>query len=150
MSGQLTSSFSCIPPAKLESLIECDSSLFAGGAYSKVAYITETYSQWYLACALDINNLEAINLVVALHTFIPTDPHNYSIRINTDNQASQTLLNIGIDKDPILCACARELWLFGTINSCTIEIVHKPGKDLILADALSRRPLTRPWPQEPT
>ena len=27
-----------------------------------------------------------------------------------------------------------------TVKSCTIQIDHKPGKDLVLADALTRRP----------
>ena len=32
----------------------------------------------------------------------------------------------------------REIWLFAAINNCAIDIHHKPGKDLILADALSQ------------
>ena len=40
--------------------------------------------------------------------------------------------------DPILCAYAKQIWKFAVVNTCLIEIRHKPGKGLPLADALSR------------
>ena len=33
-----------------------------------------------------------------------------------------------------------EIWRFAAVKSCTIQIDHKPDKDLVLADTLSRRP----------
>ena len=59
--------------------------------------------------------------------------------INTDNIASQLVLSTGAGKDPILCACVRNIWKFAAIHSCTVSVVHKPGKLLVLADALSRQ-----------
>ena len=35
--------------------------------------------------------------------------------------------------------CAPEIWLSGASTNAEIVIIHKPGKDLVLADALSRR-----------
>ena len=87
----------------------------------------------------NIAHLEALNLVVALRTLSPHNPQGYIITINTDNHASQQVLSTGAGRDHILTACAREIWLFAATNSCEVEILHKPGKDLILADALSRR-----------
>ena len=55
--------------------------------------------------------------------------------INTDNIASQQVLDSGAGSDEVLTACAREIWLFSAINNCRVEILHKPGKDLLLADA---------------
>ena len=79
-----------------------------------------------------------MNLVVALKTLAPTQPNEFHITINTDNAASQQVLENGIGRDETLTACAHEIWLFVATNSCEITIQHKPGKQLILADALSR------------
>ena len=48
------------------------------------------------------------------------------------------MLESGTGRDPMLCACAREVWLFAAQNCTEVVIRHKPGADLILADALSR------------
>ena len=59
--------------------------------------------------------------------------------VNTDNIASQQVLSSGAGRDCVLTACDREIWLFAANSSCEITIRHKPSKDLVLADALSRR-----------
>lgn len=43
----------------------------------------------------------------------------------------------GRTRDPNLAACAWQLWLYATVNSHDIQIKHKRGEDLPLADALS-------------
>ena len=58
--------------------------------------------------------------------------------VNTDNMTSQQVLSSGADRDPIICECARQIWLIVAQNSTDIVILHKPGKDIVLADALSR------------
>ena len=56
---------------------------------------------------------------------------SYKIIINTDKkEASQHVLQSGVGRDQILCACARQIWKFAAVNTCLIEIWHKPGKDL--------------------
>ena len=52
--------------------------------------------------------------------------------------ASSCSLQSGRSKDPDLGMCARELWLLAATFNFDITVVHKPGAELILADALSR------------
>ena len=68
----------------------------------------------------------------------PFSLHNFMIRVNTDNAASQQVLSSGKGRDPVICACAHQLWLLATSFNFELEIIHKPGSELILADALSR------------
>ena len=68
----------------------------------------------------------------------PEIAHGWEISVNTDNIASAWALESGRCSDPVLGMCARELWLVAALNSCTITVHHKPGVELILADALSR------------
>lgn len=56
----------------------------------------------------------------------------------TDNLASAWALQTGRTKDQTLAACAREIWLLASLGNHNIVVKHKPGKDIPLADALSR------------
>lgn len=44
----------------------------------------------------------------------------------------------GKTKDRTLGSCARQMWLEAACRDHTFKIYHKPGAELILADALSR------------
>ena len=119
--------------------IECDSSLKAGGAFSQVQYYSQPYPEQLTQQYKNIAHLEAINLLVGLKVLTSNNREDYKVVINTDNSASQQVLSSGAGRDPVLTACAREIWLYAATHSCQVEILHKPGKDLVLADALSRR-----------
>ena len=56
---------------------------------------------------------------------------------------SQQVLNSGTGRNQVLNTCAHELWLFAATYSCRVNIIHKPLKDLLLADALSSRSFDR-------
>ena len=120
-------------------MIECDSSLTGGGARSILHYYGEAYPTAITSQALNIAALEALNLVVAVKTLAPQQASEYILNVFTDNIASQQVMTTGAGQDPTLCACARELWLYSAINDTEIVVRHKPGRDLTLADALSRR-----------
>lgn len=119
--------------------IYCDSSLYGGGGLSDRYCYTWAYSQEHMDVYKDIHHLEAINILVAYQTLASKFRHSPAhIVIRTDNIASSFALTTGKTKDPILGACARQLWLFAAINNHHIEIKHIPGEDIPVADALSR------------
>ena len=119
-------------------VIECDACISAGGGFSKTKYFAQQFQSTLVNLNLNIAQIEAVNLIVALCSLSPQDPYNYDIQIITDNMASQQVLATGHGRDSILTACARKLWLFSSINNCTVNIIHRPGATLIVADALSR------------
>ena len=89
-----------------------------------------------------ITQLEALNLVHTVTFLLPPRPHRYTVNVSTDNLPSQQVLDSGKGRDPVLCACTRQLWLIAAKESFELIIYHKLGKDLILGDALSRSPTT--------
>lgn len=127
-------------PARREVVIECDSSHVAGGGVADGFCYAWKYSSQHKNRFSNIHHLEAINLIVAYNTlakYVATP--GVLIVINTDNMASSIALETGRTKNSTLGNCAQELWLQATINNHVVEIRHKPGHDIPLADALSRQ-----------
>lgn len=126
-------------PKRDSIFIECDSSLTGGGGHSSEYFYTWEYSDQHKAQLPAIHQLEAVNLVIAYRTLCPTEnTAGKCITLVTDNSSSAFALTSGRTRDPILSACAREMWLQAALADHDIQIVHKPGIDIPLADALSR------------
>jgi len=119
-------------------VIECDSCLTGGGAFSHTRYFSERYSRKHRETYPTIHELEATNLVAATRFLLPRDPSGILVVINTDNEASSEVLTTGRGADQTLGKCARELWLMSALGNYEVLVKHKPGSELILADALSR------------
>ena len=103
-----------------------------------MAFFAAPFSPEIITLDLPITQLEALALLHVISALLPANPCNFIISISTDNLASQQVLSSGKGKEPLLCACARQLWLISAINNCELEIKQKPGVDLVLADTLSR------------
>lgn len=119
--------------------IECDSSLTAGGGNSDGYYYAWKYTKAHIEKHPHIHQLEAINILISYITLAKVgniSPAN--VTIWTDNMASSYALSTGRTKDPILAACARELWLQAAKFNHQVEIRHKSGALIPLADTLSR------------
>ena len=134
---------SLIDPNYEEFEIECDSCLQGGGGHSTTAFYSLPYTDHHKECFTHITQLEAVNLLVAYRTLASAAPGGFRVVIKTDNLSSKHALTTGRTKDPVLAACARELWLEAAKNNHDIDIRHKPGIELVLADALSRRHISR-------
>lgn len=128
-----------ISPRRDNIYITCDSSLTGGGGHSNTECYTWKYSTKYAKKFSAIHQLEAANLVVAYKTLCPsTGTKGKCIVMVTDNISSAFALSTGRTKDPVLSACAREMWLQAAVADHDIKFVHKPGLEIPLADALSR------------
>lgn len=124
---------------KQEVHIECDTSLFGGGGVALPYCYTWPYPQHHMGKYSDIHQLEALNILVAYQTLaIQQQINPAKIIIWTNNMASSWVLSTGKTKDNTLAACARQIWFLAASNSHEIEIKHKKGSDIPLADALSR------------
>lgn len=119
--------------------IECDACLTGAGGNTSTHYYQWDYEQRHTTRFPNIHQLEAVNVLVALRTLAPPHLHHVDgILILTDNISASFSLTTGKTRDDVLGACARELWLEGAIKDIDIQIKHKPGQQIPLADALSR------------
>lgn len=119
--------------------VECDSSLEgAGGMGGSLCYAWR-YRAQHREAFKNIHELEAVNIIVAFNTLCPTQaPRGSKVVINTDNISLAYALESGRTSDSTLGACSRELWLLAAKHDFVIKIVHKPGQEIPLSDALSR------------
>lgn len=98
-------------------IIECDSSLKAGGAHSPSGYYAAEYTEHMLQKTNTIAHLE-----LALKALSPMDPHRFIVQGNPDNMTSQQVLGTGTGRDSTLCACACEIRLFLAQHSTQVVI----------------------------
>lgn len=127
-----------INPSRPQFDIECDASLLGAGGNSDSQYYQWVFATDHLKTFPAIHHLEAINVVVAIKTLTPWPHAPLDVVVWTDNSASAWALQTGRTKDPILGACAREIWLLASLMNHNLTIRHKAGTDIPLADALSR------------
>lgn len=137
--AKLSNGIFLLNPTKPVIQIECDSSLFGGGGISQHWCYTWTYTHDHTCRFPNIHHLEAVNIIVAYQT-LATRHHTHPARVIiwTDNMASSHALSSGRTRDEVLGSCSRQLWLLAAANCHEVEIKHKSGRDIPLADALSR------------
>ena len=155
-----------IDPDLLEYNIECDSSLTGGGGNTATHFYEIVYDAEHRRTCTHITQSEAVNIVTAYRTLTPSSTLGMRIVIYTDSMSSKYALQTGRTKDYVLAACSRQMWLEAALRDQCVTVRHKPGKDIPLADALSRshdpakralasalvekRGLTRLFPLRPT
>ena len=125
-------------PKRTELVIECDACPKGGGGASPTHFY-DTVFPTQVQHSFHISQLEALNVLIALKTLIPESLTNARVVVSTDNSATMHVLNSGKSKDPIIAACAREVWLIAATRNIDILLTHVPGISLVLVDALSRR-----------
>lgn len=119
--------------------MDCDSSLTGGGGNGGPFCYTWEYSRSHLNRFPNIHELEAVNLLVAVKTLAPRlSLPGGKLLVWTDNISSAFALETGRTRDSTLASCSREVWLLAAKFNQVIQIAHKKGESLPLADALSR------------
>lgn len=86
----------------------------------------------------NICELEAANVVVAIHTFISEKDRGAHILVNSDSMAAVQVFTTGRGKNKVLLDLARHLWMVQSILDIKITYHHIPGNENVIADALSR------------
>ena len=84
-----------------------------------------------------IVHLEMINVLVALKLWA----HLWAdrrMKLYCDNQAVVHVLSTGNTRDPVLGACARNIWLLTAMYNVSIDFTHIAGVQNSVADLLSR------------
>lgn len=86
--------------------------------------------------------LECINCLLAIVTFIDDTYSGKTIRVNCDNAPTIFAYSAGKARDAILAGCARAAWYHAARLNINITYRHIPGIEMIIPDALSRRHLS--------
>ena len=88
--------------------------------------------------ACNITEVEALNVIVALQTFLSTADRGKHVRIHCDNMAAVQVLQSGRARNRILLDCARAAWMVQAVLDVQVSYAHIPGKENEVADRLSR------------
>ena len=126
-----------IPHRRVSMRIWADTCLVGGGASDGAKYYKYVFPR-KLASVHHITQLEALNCVAAVRTFVDRSHAGGIVQVFCDNQPSVDALTSGRAKDPVLAACARALWLHAARTDTDLEFTHMPGEGMALPDALSR------------
>ena len=65
----------------------------------------------------------------------------HRLRILCDNMNSCIALQTGRSRDRYMQACVRSVFVLSVTNDVELDVCHKPGADMTVADALSRAPV---------
>lgn len=117
-------------------VIEADASLQGVGAWGSGRY----YASVLPKCLdhLPIAQIEALNVSLAVRTFIDVRHSGRTVLLRSDNGATVAVLQSGRGKDPTILQAARDIWMHLARYDVNLVVQHIPGVELILADALSR------------
>ena len=126
-----------IPPDNPSIFIQVDASLTGiGGTDGHRAYSGRVAQDD--DPARDINELEAINVIVALHTFLSQAHKGQHILVEWDNLATVQAIKWGRARNEVLAECARMAWMVQAVLDVSISFTHIAGVNNDTADALSR------------
>ena len=114
-----------------------------GGASGKAAY---AYQVADLSDPIaNISELEAINVAVALQTFVSVADRGKCFLVYCDNMPTVNVLRSGRGHNPVILEAARAAWMVQALFQVKILYEHIPGHLNTFADALSRAHLSHEY-----
>lgn len=132
---------SLISPIRPSKDIYVDASLTGVGAHDgQKAYATQIGGDHQMV--RNIGELEAMNVAIALHSFMDESYVGAHIRIFCDNAPSVQTLQTGKGRNKVVLQVARAIWMLQARYNISITYTHIMGKVNTLADALSRAHLS--------
>ena len=129
-----------IPHSRTVLHIWADSCLVGGGAEDGSACYAVTYSP-SLTAKHHITQLEAINVLAAVRTFVKPAHAAGTVEVYCDNSASLSPYTSGRARDEVLAAASRAMWYHAAATQTILVFAHVPGEAMVLPDALSREAL---------
>ena len=117
--------------------LELDACLTGCGACTDDQYYSEQFPQEVLDQQHTIAHLEFLNVTIAVKVW-GTRWAGQRVRVACDNSNTCLALQTGRSRDPFIQHCIREIFLVSTRQDIEVRIEHRPGVQLVRADALSR------------
>ena len=117
--------------------LELDACLTGCGACTDTSYYTRQFPQSLIDRGHSIAHLELLNIVVALKVWC----HQWAghrVKVWSDNTNACAAVTTGRSRDLFVQDCVREIFLFTAAHDIELHVSHRPGVQLIRADALSR------------
>jgi hypothetical protein len=130
-----------IPPPEHNFTLEVDACLTGTGGVSLPYYYQAIIPDFIQADQHAISQLEFLNIVVAIKLW-GERYKDATLRVFCDNMAAISVLLTGKGVDKMMLSCAREIWLASVKWNINILPYHKPGKDMLIPDTLSRAHLS--------
>ena len=84
------------------------------------------------------SEIEAVNVAVAVETFIGEEDRGSCVRVFCDNMAAVHVFQSGCGKNPVILHAARAVWMVQALYQVHIIFSHIPGSHNELAIVLSR------------
>ena len=126
-----------IPHNRTVQRLWADSSLLGAGATDGARYYKHRYNT-RTATQHPITQLEAINVLAAVRTFVDASHAAWTIEVSCDNSSSIASYTSGRARDVVLAACYRALWFHAAATQNHLVFAHMPREGMVLPDALSR------------
>ena len=125
----------CILPYQHQ--VELDACLTGCGAVAGDQFYATPFPQYVLYGGHSIAHLEMLNVVVAVKMWRERWS-GWTVQIYCDNANTVALLQSGKSRDDFMRACAREIFLYAAAFDIDVQACHRPGVQMVWADALSR------------
>ena len=127
-----------IKPLTAQFTVEVDSCLSGGGGICEgVGFFAVTYPPSIVTCDFPIAALECLNLLISLRLWCDQWRGKH-VLLFCDNWSVVCALQSGRAREPLIQGALREIWWLAALNDIELTVRHKPGSELVTADALSR------------